>query len=103
MTFTKEHLETFPNEVGGSQYDKGRISFGKQGFPKTFQMDIRGGWNLRRERNGAFRDSPCIRRENPEKSKTYIFLKMSEVFTPPKAKLLDITMPVLISRPLPIM
>lgn len=33
----------------------------------------------------------------------YIFLKISDVFTPPNAKLFDITMSVFISRPLPIM
>ena len=33
----------------------------------------------------------------------YIFLKISDVFTPPNAKLFDITMSVFISRPFPIM
>ena len=33
----------------------------------------------------------------------YIFLKISDVFTPPNAKLFDITMSVFISRPLPMM
>lgn len=32
----------------------------------------------------------------------YIFLKINDVFTPPNAKLFDITMSVFISRPLPI-